>query len=303
MNPTSVMSTRIMTMHSLCTVFYFQDDVADVPLAIAITGTSGSGKSTLVNTMRGLGPRDYGAAAVGVIETTHKPQEYPHPEHEHFVLWDLPGVGTKYFPRHSYFSDVKAASYDFFLIATTGRFTENDIWLAKELQELAKPYYFVRTKVNIDISNDIESTGNNGNNDKNVISKIKKEYSNTMIINNIRAKLFVISGKKQHDTIWEYPDLIMSITRNLPKLKQHQFVLAAAATSKEMIEEKCERLEWRIVNIAMVSAAAAAIPFPGVSIVADVALLVEEIYHYKNQMELDDESLSKVARTLDVPKS
>ncbi len=198
----------------------FQGDVPDVPLAIAITGNSGSGKSTLVNTMRGLSPEDDGAAPVGITETTHEPEEYPHPEHSNFVLWDLPGVGTTSFPKLSYHMEIAATRYDFFLIVSAGRFTENDMWLASELQNLGKPYFFVRTKVNEDIAHDKEDHPRSHSEDK-VISKLKNECRFNMQMNNIKAEIFVISGRKKHVTLWEYPKLMESIMQRLPKLKQH----------------------------------------------------------------------------------
>lgn len=45
----------------------------------AVVGPSGSGKSSLVNVLRGLGPRDEGAAVVGVDGGAPEPQPYPLP--------------------------------------------------------------------------------------------------------------------------------------------------------------------------------------------------------------------------------
>ncbi len=276
----------------------------DVPLNIAVTGNSGSGKSTLVNTMRGLWPEDDGAAPVGVLETTHTPQEYEHPEHKNFVLWDLPGVGTTHFPRHTYLRKIKANRYDFFLILTARRFTENDMWLAKELESLGKPYYFVRTMVNENIINDKKDhPRSHREDDVHVLSKLKNECRVNMQMNNIKANVFLISGRKEHDTLWEYPKLIEAIVRDLPELKRHKGIWSSAAISKEIILDKCEILDGRIVKVALASAAAAAIPLPGVSIAADIGLLVEEIIHYKMQLGLDSGSLSKLSRELDIPMS
>jgi hypothetical protein len=51
--------------------------------------------------------------------------------------------------------DVKFDKYDFFLIITaTTRFTENDLWLAKEVEKRGKRFFLIRTKMNIDVQND-----------------------------------------------------------------------------------------------------------------------------------------------------
>ncbi len=75
------------------------------------------------------------------------------------------------------------------------------------------------------------------------------------------------------------------------------------AVSKEMIRRKCDLLEDRIIGVAALSAAAAVIPLPGVSISADIGLLVEEIIHYKKQLGLDSKSLSELSRELNLPMS
>ncbi len=280
--------------------FNLQDGVDDVPLNIAVTGNSGSGKSTLVNTMRGLYADDPGATPVGITETTHEPQEYKHPEHTNVALWDLPGVGTSIFPRSSYLDQIDVERYDFFLILSDGRSTENVIWLAEELEIRGKPYYFVRTKVNMDIQNDKEDNPRSHSAER-VISKLKQECRNDMIKFNIRANIFAISGMKKHDTAWEYPALILSIMNHLPKLKQYKGILSGVAMSKEIIQEKCKVLDGRIFKVALASAAAAVIPLSGVSIATDIGLLVKEIVHYKKQLGVDSVPLSKWSREMDIP--
>ena len=61
----------------------------DLPLHIAVTGSSGTGKSTFVNAFRGIDNKDERAAPTGVVETTMKPEPYPHPRHPNVTLWDL----------------------------------------------------------------------------------------------------------------------------------------------------------------------------------------------------------------------
>lgn len=67
-----------------------------------IIGNSGAGKSTLVNTLRGLKPKDEGAAAVGIVETTHERKAYPMPNYPYATIWDLPGGGTEAHPAATY---------------------------------------------------------------------------------------------------------------------------------------------------------------------------------------------------------
>jgi len=77
--------------------------------------------------------------------------EYPHPAHKNLVLCDLPGVGTTKFPKKTYLQEVKVDTYDFFIIITATRFTENDTWLATEVSKRNKSFYFVKTKIEQDV--------------------------------------------------------------------------------------------------------------------------------------------------------
>lgn len=59
---------------------------------IGFIGKRGSGKSTLINTLRGLYPSDERAVKIDLIDGTIKPTAFAHPENEHVVLWDFPGI-------------------------------------------------------------------------------------------------------------------------------------------------------------------------------------------------------------------
>ncbi|CAL8376186.1 unnamed protein product [Arctogadus glacialis] len=124
---------------------YLED--MNIPLNIAVTGESGSGKSTFVNAFRGKDNRDDGAAPTGVVETTKKPEPYPHPRHPNVTLWDLPGIGTTKFPADRYLEYVEFEKFDFFILVSADRFTENDAKLAQEIKTMGKNLYFVRSKI------------------------------------------------------------------------------------------------------------------------------------------------------------
>jgi len=130
-----------------------RDKWKQIPLNVAVIGNSGVGKSSFINAIRRLTADDEGAAKVGVKETTVAIQEYFHPSNPLLKFWDLPGMGTDRFPRQTYLSDIQVERFDFFLLITADRFTENDTWLGKEFRKRNKKYSFMRTKVGADISN------------------------------------------------------------------------------------------------------------------------------------------------------
>ncbi|XP_057313020.1 interferon-gamma-inducible GTPase 10-like [Hydractinia symbiolongicarpus] len=122
-------------------------------LHCAIIGSSGTGKSSFVNTIRGLTCQDINAAKVDVVECTTRPTLYTDRKNPSLNYWDLPGVGTPNFPKETYLSQINFERYNFFLIITATRFTENDIWLASQVKKAGRSFFFIRTKIDIDLWN------------------------------------------------------------------------------------------------------------------------------------------------------
>uniref|UniRef100_A0A672JTK3 IRG-type G domain-containing protein n=1 Tax=Salarias fasciatus TaxID=181472 RepID=A0A672JTK3_SALFA len=150
----------LLEARDLATLFYiakikeYLEKQKTPPLNIAITGESGSGKSTFINSFRGINGSDKGAAPTGVAETTAVIESYPHPNHPNVRLWDLPGVGTPKFPADKYLERVGFERFDFFIIIAACRFKENDVKLALEIKRMGKKIYFLRSKIDSDISNE-----------------------------------------------------------------------------------------------------------------------------------------------------
>ncbi|XP_052775821.1 T-cell-specific guanine nucleotide triphosphate-binding protein 2-like [Mya arenaria] len=124
-----------------------------IEINIAVTGQSGSATSSFINCIRGLMADDPGAAAVDAVETTMKPTAYPHPDNPNLQVWDLPGVGTSTFTKENYLQKVNLNRFDFVLLLSFSRFTENDVWLANEIRRLKPKYnlFFIRTKIDDDV--------------------------------------------------------------------------------------------------------------------------------------------------------
>ncbi|CAM4698263.1 unnamed protein product [Caretta caretta] len=130
------------------------EQLKNMKLNIAITGESGCGKSSFINAMLILDDDDEYAAKVGVTETTMEQTPYPHPKHPNVTIWDLPGIGTPSFRPDSYLRQVNFAYYDFFIIIASERFKSTHLDLAQEIQRMGKKFYFVRSKVDIDLQNE-----------------------------------------------------------------------------------------------------------------------------------------------------
>lgn len=121
-------------------------------LDIGITGGTGSGKSTFVNAIRGLGDEDPRPAYTGVVEMSVDPTPCAHPKYPNVIIWDLPGIDTPTFQAKKYFQQVLLDHYNFLLIITLESFTAHHTQLACEILQLGMRFYFIRSKVDMDIA-------------------------------------------------------------------------------------------------------------------------------------------------------
>eukprot|EP00468_Gymnochlora_sp_CCMP2014_P015396 CAMPEP_0167769978 /NCGR_PEP_ID=MMETSP0110_2-20121227/17639_1 /TAXON_ID=629695 /ORGANISM="Gymnochlora sp., Strain CCMP2014" /LENGTH=525 /DNA_ID=CAMNT_0007659055 /DNA_START=172 /DNA_END=1749 /DNA_ORIENTATION=- len=162
---------------------------------LAITGNSGTGKSSLTNAMRGLRPRDEGAAAVGVKETTLEPTPYDITvDGKEMRLYDLPGAGTPKFPLASYIRNMGIKYFDLVIVASAGRFTENDLELMDELRRHGVPFFALRTKIDLEIRN-AESDG--GGDPNTIIDSIRADLENYTLLP--PDKIYMVSSRRPEE--------------------------------------------------------------------------------------------------------
>jgi len=271
-----------------------RDEWKTIPLNVAVIGNSGVGKSSFINAIRRLSADDEGAAQVGVKETTFDIRSYPHPINPLLKFWDLPGVGTDHFPRKTYLSDIEVDRYDFFLLITADRFTENDSWLGKEFRERKKKYFFVRTKIGVDISNNKKAHPKT-HDEEAVVREIRESTEQHLRENGCTdVPMFLIDSYKLKK--FEFHQLEHHLIDEFPKLKRSALVLSLQATSKEMISLKVAELRSRMWKLAALSGVVATIPLLGVSMVFDLTLVVAEADVYFTQLGLDETSLKRYAK-------
>jgi GTPase SAR1 family protein len=136
---------------------------------IAVCGAAGTGKSSLLNALLNMSPSDVHAAPVGIASRTGIPAAYPlneellpdelggtwipRKERKPFLIWDLPGAGSRRYPQESYTRDLGLGYFDIALVVSSRRVSEVDKLLVSELQTLRVPFFLVRTKLDIDVKN------------------------------------------------------------------------------------------------------------------------------------------------------
>jgi len=270
-----------------------RDELKNISLNVAVTGNSGVGKSSFINAIRGLDADDEGAAEVGVTETTAEIKSYSHPNNPMLKFLDLPGVGTDRFPRETYLSDIGFERFDFFLLITAGRITQNDTWLDKEIRKRNKNYFFVRTKVGDDISNNKKSHPRTHN--QHTVVKEIRQFTKAILRENGCEDVPVFLIDNYEPTKFDFQQLEKRFVEDFPELKRAALVMSLQSNSKEMIQLKVSELRSTMWTRAALSAAIAAVPAPGLSIVFDIGLVSNESKMYYAQLGLDEESLRRYA--------
>ncbi|KAI6011312.1 interferon-inducible GTPase-domain-containing protein [Pisolithus marmoratus] len=126
----------------------------------AVAGVAGAGKSSLINALRGVRNNERGAAGVGVVETTSTTGRYPYPNSDNpFVWYDIPGAGTLSQPDWLYFNNQGLFVFDCIIVLFDNRFTQTDAAILTNCRRFQIPTYIVRSKADVHISNVLNDTG------------------------------------------------------------------------------------------------------------------------------------------------
>lgn len=269
-------------------------DELDVILNIAVTGESGSGKSSFVNAIRGVEDWEEGAAPTGEVETTTEPKMYLHPKMPNIRIWDLPGVGTLKFPADKYIKEMKFTQYDFFLILSAGRITENDINLAKEIKKKKKNFYFIRTKIDVDV----KAAKRRRQAEAITLSIIRKECEEKLEALG-PAPIFLIASHELEK--FELNKLLKALETDLPDHKMNALIQSLPVYSMQILDQKYQKFKKTIWALALTSGAVAAVPLPGVSLAFDIPLIFTFLTKVYYSFGLDDASLKKLSERINKP--
>ncbi|XP_077192972.1 interferon-inducible GTPase 5-like [Paroedura picta] len=195
-------------------------------LDIAITGVSGAGKSSLVNALRGVSDFDEAAARTDVIEVKTEPVGYPHPTIPDVIIWDLPGIGTPNFKAKQYLERVNYSQYDFFIIVASNRFTAHDIQLSHAIKKLKKQFYYVRSKMDVSISNE---KLNPAFNEEATLQRVRKYCVDNLVEAGISSpKIFLISS--WFPETYDFPLLKRSLENEIEALRRRMLRPAEKST-------------------------------------------------------------------------
>lgn len=274
-----------------------RDLIDQTPVKIAVTGETRTGKSMLINTMRGMKytppprhgrggppspkPHDpHGAARVGVNETTLEPTEYHFPGSEYVSLVDLPGINTPNFPARL----VRLETYDMAIIVYSFTLHENDIALAKIFHAAGKPFWFVRSKIDVDLQNFKEDTNDDQELSEAEVEAVKQSMRDNLVqqlpsyltpeIAAAHSDVFLVYGKLAGLDMHDMPRLRAEMLQVLPSVKRNALMLRMQSFLPDVIRAKGRILRSSITAIVALSAAAAAVPVPGLSASIDLGAVL-----------------------------
>ncbi|XP_053254039.1 interferon-inducible GTPase 5-like isoform X3 [Podarcis raffonei] len=276
-------------------------------LEIAITGRSGAGKSSFVNALRGMKDHEKGAALTGLIETTMVPQEYTHPAFPKVKIWDLPGLGKNEFNAKEYLKKVNFSKYDFFIIIASDRFTIHETKLALEIRKNKKKFYYVRSKVDIDIENYRRSKRIYEGDihemmlcEEKTLDIIRKDsYEKLKELGESSPRVFLISN--WDFSKYDFPLLQETFEKEQDEIKRDVLIMSLPILTKDSIKKKKAAMESLIWKKAMVSCSVGLIPVPFLSLGCDIAIVAVTMRDICKVFGLDEDSLNILANRVGKP--
>jgi uncharacterized protein (DUF697 family) len=214
------------------------------------------------------------------------------------VFWDLPGVGTPNFPRDEYFNKVQIDRFDYFVLITSDRFREDDLWLATELRDKRKLYYFLRNKVGQDILND-QKMHPKSHNEAKLLEQMRTNCVENLQKSNLTTEVYLI------DTFftskYDFDTFTVKLLNDAPDMKKEAMILSMTVMTEGIINAKKEAIAERIHKVSILSGIVGAVPVPLLDAGVDMAILLEEAIFYRNQFGLSEEMLQEYATYVNIP--
>lgn len=241
-------------------------------VSVALFGQPGAGKSTLINKLVGENVAETGVET----DKTVKAATY---EAKGLKFVDLPGYGTKNFPKETYFTQFNIDSFDLFLCVTSGKLHAADTEFFSELSRKGKVCIFVVNKHD-ELWEDKVSIEDLEQRKRDDISK------------HVGQTVKVLFTSCRNNTGLD--QLTLEIYDKLDAAKRVRWARSAKAYSNEFLEEKKAACERHVVLAAGASAGNALNPIPGVDVAVDLGVLMTLFKEVRESYGLDDKLLASL---------
>jgi len=251
------------------------DEDSKVKVSVALFGQPGAGKSSLINKI--IGQK---AAEVGVeTDKTVKAASY---EAKGLIFVDLPGYGTRNFPKETYFQQFNVKQFDLFLCVTSGKLHQADTEFFQELIKRGKVCIFVANKHDELWEDDIE------------ISELERRKKND-IVKHVGQHVKVIFTSCRKGTGLDV--LNNEIMENLDGAKKERWSRGAKAYSEKFLQAKKSACEKYVSYAAAAAAVNGINPIPGVDVAVDVSILVKLFKEIRDDYGLNDKFIGSLKQS------
>ena len=177
--------------------------------------------------------------------------------------------------------------YHTFLILASHRFTEKHIILAKEIKKQGKSFFFIRTKIDVDVQAEMRKKSFS---EAAVLQKIRRNCKENLVDKPgepISNEDFVFLISNHHPDKWDFSRLTKAILDALPRYKREALTLSLdnlTVLSKGILKRKVAIFKGRMILVAGISAGVAVVPVPGLSFAVDALLVFNEVRAYITQL-------------------
>jgi len=238
-------------------------------------GQPGAGKSSLINKILGKKVADVG------VETDKTTEEASY-EANGLKFVDLPGYGTKNFPKDTYFQRFNIPQFDLFLCVTSGKLHQADTEFFQALTQDNKVCIFVVNKHDELWEEDVS------------IEDLEERKRHD-IEKHVGQRVTVVFTSCRNSTGLDA--LNYEINNNLDDAKQERWVRGAKAYSLEFLEEKRIACEKYVSYATVASAVNAINPVLGVDVAVDFSIIMKLFQEIRDNYGLSDDFLANLKQS------
>ncbi|KAJ0066612.1 hypothetical protein NL108_015638 [Boleophthalmus pectinirostris] len=261
-----------------------KDAVEDLLISrinIGVVGDRCLEKTTFINSLRGLGVDDVGAALYPSTVSTEEVIGYPDPKHTDFRLWDLPPVPTcTPFEPESYMGKYKFMRYNAVFMTFTDVPQINSVTIFLEARLLQnKTVYFVLLV-----------------SDKNKTQDDKRQVSLEVLTSQGVAvpKVYIVNPSCLEKI--DFPVLLEDMGQDLPEIRAHALLLALPILTPALVTQKKEAFKALVWAAASLSGGMSTLPVPFVASMVDSSIGVRILSKTQISLGLDNHSVERLAK-------
>lgn len=251
------------------------DEENSTTVSVALFGQPGAGKSSLINKIVGQKVADVGVETDKTVEAASY-------EAKGLRFVDLPGYGTKNFPKESYFQKFDIQQFDLFLCVTSGKLHQAD---TEFFQELAR-----RGKVCIFVVNKHDELWEDGI----AIKELEQRKIND-ITKHVGQPVKIVFTSCREGTGLDA--LNIEIQNNLDGAKRERWARGAKAYSARFLQEKRSACEKYVSYAAAAAAANGINPVPGVDVAVDISIIIKLFKEIRDDYGLTDNFLTSLKQS------